>query len=81
MLWAVWDASGLAARWEEQAEHDTAADRDLDAVLALFEAAARFTDDLPPGSPQLFLDSLAGQEIAGDTLAEQRGPRGLRPAC
>ncbi len=39
VLWAVWDASGLAARWEELAEHDNAADRDLDAVLALFEAA------------------------------------------
>ena len=52
VLWAVWDASGLAARWEEQAEHDNAADRDLDAVLTLFEAAARFTDDLPPGSPR-----------------------------
>jgi superfamily I DNA/RNA helicase/RecB family exonuclease len=71
VLWAVWDASGLAARWQEQAEHDPAADRDLDAVLALFESAARFADDLPPGRPQLFLDSLSGQEIAGDTLAEQ----------
>ena len=71
VLWAIWDASGLAAAWEQQAEHDPAADRDLDAVLALFEAAARFADDLPPGSPQLFLDSLTGQEIAGDTLAEQ----------
>jgi superfamily I DNA/RNA helicase/RecB family exonuclease len=71
VLWAVWDASGLADRWERQAEHDPAADRDLDAVLALFEAAARFTDDLPPGNPGLFLDSLAGQEIAGDTLADQ----------
>ena len=71
VLWAVWDASGLADRWERQAEHDPAADRDLDAVLALFDAAARFTDDLPPGSPGLFLDSLTGQEIAGDTLADQ----------
>jgi superfamily I DNA/RNA helicase/RecB family exonuclease len=71
VLWAIWDASGLAGLWEQRAEHDPAADRDLDAVLALFEAAARFADDLPPGSPQLFLDSLAGQEIAGDTLAEQ----------
>ncbi|HET6186355.1 MAG TPA: ATP-dependent helicase, partial [Trebonia sp.] len=73
VLWAIWDASGLAERWERlaAAEHDPAADRDLDAVLALFEAAARFTDDLPPGSPRLFLDSLAGQEIAGDTIAEQ----------
>src|SRR5271165_5406364 len=71
VLWAVWDASGLAGRWERQAEHDPAADRDLDAVLALFEAAGRFTDDMPPGSPLLFLDSLTGQEIPGDTLAEQ----------
>jgi superfamily I DNA/RNA helicase/RecB family exonuclease len=73
VLWAIWGASGLAERWERlaAAEHDPAADRDLDAVLALFEAAARFTDDLPPGSPRLFLDSLAGQEIAGDTIAEQ----------
>jgi superfamily I DNA/RNA helicase/RecB family exonuclease len=71
VLWAIWDASGLAGRWERQSWHDPAADRDLDAVLALFEAAARFTDDLPPGSPLLFLDSLTGQEIAGDTIAEQ----------
>ncbi|WP_300609289.1 ATP-dependent DNA helicase, partial [Trebonia sp.] len=71
VLWAVWDASGLAARWERQAEQDTAADRDLDAVLALFEAAARFAGDLPPGNPGLFLESLTGQEIAGDSLAEQ----------
>jgi superfamily I DNA/RNA helicase/RecB family exonuclease len=71
VLWAIWDSSGLADRWERQAEHDAAADRDLDAVLALFEAAGRFADGLPPGSPGLFLDSLAGQEIAGDTLADQ----------
>jgi superfamily I DNA/RNA helicase/RecB family exonuclease len=70
VLWAVWRESGLAAQWEERAEHDSAADHDLDAVLALFEAAARFTDDLPPGNLKLFLDSLTGQEIAGDTLAE-----------
>jgi superfamily I DNA/RNA helicase/RecB family exonuclease len=71
VLWAIWAASGLADRWEQQAEHDPSADRDLDAVLALFESAGRFAGDLPPGSPQLFLDSLSGQEIAGDTLAEQ----------
>jgi superfamily I DNA/RNA helicase/RecB family exonuclease len=70
VLWAVWRESGLAAQWEERAEHDNAADHDLDAVLALFEAAARFTEAFPPGSTRLFLDSLTGQEIAGDTLAE-----------
>jgi superfamily I DNA/RNA helicase/RecB family exonuclease len=71
VLWAIWRESGLAARWAERAEQDSAADHDLDAVLALFDAAARFTDSLPPGSPRLFLDSLAGQEIVGDTIAEQ----------
>ena len=71
VLWAVWDASRLAERWGRQAEHDPAADRDLDAVLALFDRAARFADELPPGSPQLFLDSLSGQEIVADTLAER----------
>jgi superfamily I DNA/RNA helicase/RecB family exonuclease len=69
VLWAIWSSSGLAERWEQQAEHDPAADRDLDAVLALFDAAARFADGLPPGSPALFLESLTGQEIVGDTLA------------
>ena len=74
-LWAVWDASGLAPLWQAASAAGgaagAAADRDLDAVLALFDAAARFTDTLPPGAPGLFLDSLAGQEIAGNTLAEQ----------
>src|ERR1019366_476157 len=41
----------------------------------LFDAAARFTARLPHGSPRLFLDSLSGQEIAGDTLAA-RAPQG-----
>src|SRR5580693_1136206 len=71
VLWAVWGASGLADHWAELAGNDPAADHDLDAVLTLFDAAGRFTDDLPPGSPELFLQSLTGQEIAGDTLAEQ----------
>ncbi len=36
---------------------------------ALFDAAARFIVRLPPGSASLFLDSMSGQEIPGDTLA------------
>jgi superfamily I DNA/RNA helicase/RecB family exonuclease len=71
VLWAIWSSSGLADLWERQAQHDPSADRDLDAVLALLDRAARFADELPPGSPQLFLDSVGGQEIAGDTLAER----------
>ena len=78
VLWAVWDASGLARQWQAASAaggvRGAVADADLDAVVALFDAAARFSARLPHGSTQLFLDSLAGQEIAGDTLAE-RAPR------
>jgi superfamily I DNA/RNA helicase/RecB family exonuclease len=78
VLWAVWDASGLAGRWQAASAaggvRGAVADADLDAVLALFDAAARFSARLPHGSTRLFLDSLSGQEIAGDTLAE-RAPR------
>ena len=79
VLWAVWEASGLAARWQAASaaggSRGAVADSDLDAVVALFDAAARFTARLPQGSALLFLDSLSGQEIAGDTLAA-RAPRG-----
>jgi superfamily I DNA/RNA helicase/RecB family exonuclease len=79
VLWAVWNASGLAAAWQQASAaggpRGAAADADLDAVVALFDAAARFTARLPQGSPRLFLDRMAGQEIVGDTLAE-RAARG-----
>jgi superfamily I DNA/RNA helicase/RecB family exonuclease len=79
VLWAVWAASGLAGAWQAAAAagglRGAAADADLDAVVALFDAAARFSARLPHGSARLFLDSLTGQEIAGDTLAEH-APRG-----
>jgi superfamily I DNA/RNA helicase/RecB family exonuclease len=81
VLWAIWDASGLALAWQQASAAGgpagAAADRDLDAVLALFDKAAHFADTLPPGPPGLFADSLAGQEIAGDTLAE----RAVRDDC
>ncbi|HEY1918883.1 MAG TPA: ATP-dependent DNA helicase [Streptosporangiaceae bacterium] len=75
VLWAVWRASGLAESLRTASAaggtRGATADRDLDAVVALFHAAATFTDRLPPGAPVLFLDSLSGQEIPGDTLAQQ----------
>ena len=78
VLWAVWEASGLGGQWQVASAgggpRGAVADADLDAVVALFDAAARFTARLPQGSTRLFLDSLTGQEIAGDTLA-QRAPR------
>ncbi len=79
VLWAVWDATGLARQWQAASAaggtRGATADADLDAVMALFDAAARFDARMPAGSIAVFIDSLTGQEIAGDTLAEraQRG--------
>ncbi len=81
VLWAIWDAAGLAGQWQQVSASGgpagAAADRDLDAVLALLDKAAHFADSMPPGAPGLFADSLSGQEIAGDTLAE----RAVREDC
>ena len=75
VLWAIWDAAGLGRKWAQQsAAGGTAgagADRDLDAVVALFTAAARFTDRLPRASAGVFVDHLAGQQIPGDTFSVQ----------
>ncbi len=75
VLWSVWQASGLARRWGAVAlgvgPAAAAADRDLDAVVALFDAAGRFADRLPKAGPEVFLDHLLGQQIPGDTLAPQ----------
>ncbi|HUZ51813.1 MAG TPA: ATP-dependent DNA helicase [Streptosporangiaceae bacterium] len=75
VLWAVWNASGLAGQWHAASAaggtRGATADADLDAVMALFDAAARFDGRMPAGSMTLFLDGLTGQEIAGDSLAER----------
>ncbi len=79
VIWAVWQGSGLSDRWSraavERGTAGAAADRDLDAVLALFDAAGRFVDRLPHAGPGVFLDHLLGQQIPADTLAA-RAPEG-----
>ncbi|MGW5878513.1 ATP-dependent helicase [Nocardiopsis terrae] len=79
VLWELWRESGLADRLLRASlaggRRGAAADRDLDAVVALFESAARYCDRLPPGTPDGFLEDLAAQEIPGDSLAE-RAPDG-----
>ncbi len=73
VLWELWQRTGLASRWErasrEGGTSGEAADRDLDAVVALFETAARFCDRLPGAGPEVFLDHLLGQQIPGDEPA------------
>lgn len=72
VLWALWDATGLADRWRRVALAGglagARADRNLDAVLALFDAAAKYVDALPQMGPRGFLHHVLGQDVAGDTL-------------
>ncbi|SCG36211.1 Superfamily I DNA or RNA helicase [Micromonospora echinaurantiaca] len=84
VLWAAWRASGLAGLWSSAISRGAAApgegdvarrrraeaaDRDLDAVMVLFDAAARFTDRLPGARTEVFLDHVLGQDLPADTLA------------
>ncbi len=73
VLWALWQTTGLAERWGSESaaggERGAAADRDLDAVVALFDAAARFVDRMPGARAELFLEHVLGQELPGDSLA------------
>ena len=73
VLWALWDACDSSGTWESQALRGgptgIRADRDLDAVMALFQTAERYVDQLPGSSPQQFLDYLMSQDLPMDTLA------------
>ncbi|WP_412747035.1 ATP-dependent helicase [Krasilnikovia sp. MM14-A1004] len=52
-----------------------AADRDLDAMVVLFDAAARFSDRLPGARTEIFLDHVLGQDLPADSIAPS-GDRG-----
>ncbi|GAB3545347.1 ATP-dependent DNA helicase [Arthrobacter tumbae] len=73
VLWAVWSASRLSSRWEEAAVQQgvsaARADRDLDAVVALFQTAERYVDQMPGAPTTGFLEYLLSQELPMDTLA------------
>jgi superfamily I DNA/RNA helicase/RecB family exonuclease len=73
VLWKLWQASGLekqlVARSTRSGPIGVQADRDLDAVLVLFDAAANYHDRLPGAEVGAFVDYLAAQQIVGDTLA------------
>ena len=72
VLWAIWQGAAVAEGWRRTALAGGAsgerADRDLDAVLALFDAAGAFVDRLPTAGPDTFLEHIQGQDVPGDTL-------------
>jgi superfamily I DNA/RNA helicase/RecB family exonuclease len=79
-LWELWSGSPWPQRLEAASlspgSVGRAADRDLDAVVALFDAVARASERRQRGAGVgPLLDELEAQQIPGDTLAE-RGVRG-----
>jgi superfamily I DNA/RNA helicase/RecB family exonuclease len=56
--------AGRARQWRAEA-----ADRDLDAMVVLFDAAARFVDRLPGARTEVFLDHVLGQDLPADSIA------------
>lgn len=72
VLWAMWDASGLATEWQASAlaggREGKRADQRLDAMVALFADAATYTDRLPGAAPLDFLEHVRGQDVPGDRL-------------
>jgi superfamily I DNA/RNA helicase len=73
VLWALWNSTGLAAAWTAAALSGglvgARADRDLDAMMALFHTAERYVDQMPGSGPEQFLEYLLNQELPMDTLA------------
>jgi superfamily I DNA/RNA helicase/RecB family exonuclease len=83
VLWSLWDASRLAWRWDADSRNGgstgAAADRDLDAMVDLFDAAARFTDRLPAASPRDFYEHLMAQQVPGEWSSPMGGgPEAVR---
>ena len=85
LLWALWDnaltsdGQKLANSWRTQSlrpgVRGAAADRDLDAVMQLFESAARYSERFPLSGPAAFIAEIATEDIAGDVITA----KGVRP--
>ncbi|MFF4369961.1 ATP-dependent helicase [Streptomyces sp. NPDC001594] len=71
-LWALWDGTPWPQRLERQARRGGPAgrnaDRDLDAVCALFDNAARAEERTGGRGALNFLEQLDAEDIAADTL-------------
>ncbi len=71
VLWALWDGTGWPARLRERALGGSRrADADLDAVVELFEQAARDDELVGAAGAATFLADVSGQEIPADTGRE-----------
>lgn len=70
-LWLLWDSTGWPEQLREMAlAGSRRANHDLDAVVELFDLAARRADLAGPAGARTFIREVAGQEIPGDTGRE-----------
>ncbi|MFG3194992.1 ATP-dependent helicase [Streptomyces sp. NPDC048208] len=78
-LWALWNGTPWPSRLERSARRGGAAarnaDRDLDAVCALFATAARAEERTGGRGALNFLEEIGAEDIAADTLTR----RAVRP--
>ncbi|MDT0143129.1 ATP-dependent DNA helicase [Microbacterium sp. PRC9] len=72
LLWTAWDRSGLERTWGELARGNgplaEQAHRDLDALVALFQAAKRFVERSLDADPRVFVRSILDSGVAEDRL-------------
>jgi superfamily I DNA/RNA helicase/RecB family exonuclease len=73
LLWTAWDQSRLGRSWEAAARGDgplaEQANRDLDAIVALFESAKRFVERGRDADPRVFVRGILDSDVAEDRLA------------
>lgn len=90
LLWAVWEKSGLERAWGEAARGTgplaEQANRDLDALVALFQAAKRFVEreQETVSEPMVFVRHVLDSDVADDDLtapAERAVVRVITPAA
>ena len=78
LLWAIWNSSlsesgeKLSLLWQRTAvrggNRGAMADRDLDAMMQLFDAARRHAERFPYSRPSSFIDEILRSEILGDVI-------------
>ncbi len=90
VLWSLWENARMGEAWRSTALKDNGlrssrAHRDLDAVMALFQAAERFAEQNPKGSVIRFIESLEDHDVPTDSLAQRGSSSGrvkvLTPAA
>ncbi|MFB8387100.1 ATP-dependent helicase [Microbacterium sp. NPDC055910] len=72
LLWTAWERSGLERGWGELARGSgplaEQADRDLDALVALFQTAKRFVERSLDADPRVFVRGILDTDVAEDRL-------------